>query len=171
MRQFDENENKVFRNVPGSPIFQIMSDSTTYENSRNAPLNRPPRAFGSALLRGMRLRCPNCSIGHLFSNYLKVQDSCAHCGEELHHHRADDAPPYVTIFIVGHIVVSLVLAVEVAFQPSYLIHALLWFPLSLLLSLIFLPISKGAIVGWQWALYMHGFGGTEDSADPIPIGE
>ncbi len=148
-----------------------MSDSTTYDSSRAAPLDQPPRALGQSLLRGMRLRCPNCGIGRLFSKFLKVQDSCSHCGEELHHHRADDAPPYVTIFIVGHIVVALVLAVEVAFQPSYLIHALLWLPLSLLLSLFFLPVSKGAIVGWQWALYMHGFGGEEDGMDPAPVGD
>ena len=66
--------------------------------------------FGS-LLRGAMLKCPACGIGSLFRRYLKVADHCAQCGEALHHHRADDAPPYFTIVIVGHIVVSLVLAV------------------------------------------------------------
>ena len=61
--------------------------------------------FGS-LLRGAALQCPACGTGAMFRRYLKVADTCPHCGEALHHHRADDAPPYFTIVIVGHIVVS-----------------------------------------------------------------
>ena len=53
----------------------------------------------------------------MFYRYLKVVDDCPHCGEALHHQRADDAPTYFTIVIVGHVVVSLVLAVEMAYRP------------------------------------------------------
>ncbi len=45
-------------------------------------------------------------MGAMFRRYLKVADTCPHCGEALHHHRADDAPAYFTIVIVGHIVVE-----------------------------------------------------------------
>ena len=55
---------------------------------------------------------------------MKVTDTCPHCGEALHHQRADDAPPYFTIFIVGHIMIPLVLIVERVWQPSYLVHAM-----------------------------------------------
>ena len=71
----------------------------------------------------------------MFRRYLKVADACPHCGEELHHHRADDAPPYFTIVIVGHIVVSLVLAVEMAYRPPLWLHAALWLPLTVILTL------------------------------------
>jgi uncharacterized protein (DUF983 family) len=78
----------------------------------------------------------------------------------LFHHRADDAPPYFTIFIVGHIIVSLVITVELVYWPPLWLHFVIWLPLTILLSLALLPVVKGAIVGLQWALKMHGFEGV-----------
>jgi uncharacterized protein (DUF983 family) len=74
------------------------------------------------------------------------------------HHQADDAPPYFTILIAGHIVIPLLMTVEVAFAPPLWLHALIWMPLIAILSLALLPRVKGAIVGLQWAQRMHGFG-------------
>ena len=73
-----------------------------------------------AFLRGLRGRCPACGQGRMFRALLKVNDHCPSCGEALHHHRADDAPAYFNIVIVGHIVVPLVLSVETAFAPALL---------------------------------------------------
>ena len=125
--------------------------------------------FGS-LLRGAMLKCPACGIGAMFRRYLKVADACPHCGEALHHQRADDAPPYFTIVIVGHVVVSLVLAVEMAYHPPLWLHAALWLPLTVILSLVLLSSVKGALVALQWALLMHGFDPDfkEDSFDADP---
>ena len=125
------------------------------------PVANPQRDLIASLWRGICRRCPNCDRGKLFSRYLKVEDHCRRCGEDLYHQRADDAPPYFTIFIVGHIIVPLVLVVERAYQPSYIVHAGLWFPLVLLLTLTLLPIVKGGLVALQWALYMHGFASSE----------
>lgn len=118
---------------------------------------RPPRALGQAMTRGFRGRCPNCGEGRLFRAYLKVVDCCPACGTEFFHQRADDAPPYFVTLITGHIVVPAALAVEVAFSPPMWVHALLWGPLTIALGLGLLQPIKGAIVGWQWATYMHGF--------------
>jgi uncharacterized protein (DUF983 family) len=118
------------------------------------------RDAGTAVWRGFLGRCPQCGKGAMFRAYLKVADRCSVCGEELHHHQADDAPPYFTMLIVGHVVIAAVLAVEVAFHPAIWIHFALWIPLTLCLSLFLLPRVKGAIVGLQWAHRMHGFGGT-----------
>jgi uncharacterized protein (DUF983 family) len=115
------------------------------------------RSILQSLLRGARLTCPACGAGAMFKRYLKVSDHCPACAEALHHHRADDAPPYFTIIIVGHIVVGLVLAVEMAYRPPLWLHAALWLPLTVLLALAILPPIKGALVGLQWALLMHGF--------------
>ncbi len=119
--------------------------------------SNPPRPIFGSMLRGALLKCPPCGIGPMFRRYLKVADVCPHCGEELHHHRADNAPAYFTIVIVGHIVVSLVLALEMAYRPELWVHAVLWLPLTVILTLLFLPSVKGALVGLQWALRMHGF--------------
>lgn len=123
------------------------------QDSRSAE----PRPLQQALLRGAMLKCPACGIGGLFRRYLKVADQCSHCGESLHHHRADDAPAYFTIVIVGHVVVSLVLMVEMAYRPPMWLHAALWLPLTLVLSLLLLSPIKGSLVALQWALLMHGF--------------
>jgi uncharacterized protein (DUF983 family) len=116
-----------------------------------------PRHVPTAMLTGAKGRCPSCGKGSLFARYLKVADHCDACHEALHHHRADDAPPYFTIFIVGHLIVPMVLWVEKAWRPDIAVHMALWLPLAIMLSLALLPIVKGAIVGLQWALYMHGF--------------
>jgi uncharacterized protein (DUF983 family) len=110
-----------------------------------------------------------CGQGRLFGGYLKVEHACAACGTELHHHRADDAPPYFTMVIVGHVVVGGVLALERFAGPPYWLHLALWLPLTLALSLWLLPMVKGALVGLQWALRMHGFGTGPDPALPEPI--
>jgi uncharacterized protein (DUF983 family) len=111
----------------------------------------------ASMLRGARFRCPACGERTLYRSYIRVADSCGACGEELHHHRSDDAPPYFTIVIVGHVVVSLLMTVELLYGPPLWLHLALWLPLTILLSLLLLPIVKGALVGLQWALRMHGF--------------
>jgi uncharacterized protein (DUF983 family) len=123
-----------------------------------------------SLLRGAALKCPSCGHGAMFRRYLKVADVCPSCGEELHHHRADDAPPYFTIVIVGHVIVGLVLAVEMAYRPPLWAHAALWLPLTLIVTLLVLPMVKGALVALQWALVMHGFDpeAKEEIGDGLP---
>jgi uncharacterized protein (DUF983 family) len=112
-----------------------------------------------ALLRGWRRSCPNCGGGPLFSGYLTVRGTCISCSEPLHHHRADDAPAWATILIVGHILLSGLLAVEVAFSPPLWVHWAVWPAVTLGLTLWLLPRIKGMIVALQWAKRMHGFGG------------
>ncbi len=122
-----------------------------------AIIDRPSRGLGPAMLRGFLGRCPHCGRGKMFRAFLKVADRCTACEEGLHHHRADDAPAYFVIFVVGHIVLPLTLWVEVAFMPPYWVHLATSLPLTLALSLGLLQPFKGAIVAWQWAHYMHGF--------------
>ncbi len=122
------------------------------------------RSIGDAMLRGARLRCPACGIGRLFRAYLKVADTCPDCQEALHHHRADDAPPYFTIVIVGHIVIAGVMVLEQTVAPPEWVHLALWLPLTIVLSLLLLPSIKGSLVGLQWANRMHGFGGEPDDS-------
>jgi uncharacterized protein (DUF983 family) len=139
-----------------------MSDEPTEVVTFSEP---PARDIVLALRRGAAQKCPACGDGKLYGKYLKVADKCPACGEELHHHRADDAPPYFTILIVGHVVVGAILPVERAYMPPLWLHALVWLPLALVMSLWLLPRVKGAIVGLQWAFQMHGFGEPAGSAE------
>ena len=116
-----------------------------------------PRNWCRALWRGFTCRCPACGRGNLFQRFLKIAGRCPACAAELHHHRADDAPPYFTMFIVGHMVVPAVLLVEKFWAPPLAVHFAIWLPLVLALTFMLMPRVKGAIVGLQWALRMHGF--------------
>lgn len=120
------------------------------------------RPVGPAMRNGWRLRCPSCGAGRMFSSYIKVNATCPKCGEELHHQRADDAPAYFTIAIVGHIVVPGMLLLEQKIAPAEWVHFALWTPLTLALTFALLPPIKGALIGLQWAKRMHGFGGQPD---------
>jgi uncharacterized protein (DUF983 family) len=138
----------------------------TVDNTSDADA---PRHVWQAMWRGFALRCPACGEGRLFGSFLKVRDRCAACGEALFHQRADDAPAYFTIVIVGHVIVGAVLSLERALSPALWVHALVWLPLTLGMSLLLLPRVKGALVGLQWALRMHGFSGAGDHHDPPPV--
>lgn len=114
--------------------------------------------FAEAIGRGFKRRCPNCGEGRAFRGYLTVVDRCDACGVELGRIRADDFPPYLTIFVVGHIVVPLALFAEQSYSWSVGLHLAIWMPLALILLLSLLPLMKGAAVGLMWRL---GLTGTE----------
>ncbi|MFM9942800.1 MAG: DUF983 domain-containing protein [Hyphomicrobiaceae bacterium] len=126
------------------------------------------RDVWSAMKRGGALKCPACGKGRMFRAYLKVADTCPACGEALHHQRADDAPAYVTMVIVGHVIVGGILMLEKSAAPPTWVHLAIWLPLMTAMTLLLLPVCKGALVALQWALRMHGFGGTADVPEPDP---
>lgn len=116
------------------------------------------RPLRPAVLRGFRRRCPNCGEGHIFDGYLKVSERCPVCREDMHHHRADDGPAYLTILIVGHILGFAMHFAWVKFRPEPLVMVTVFTIGCTALSLYLLPRLKGMIVGIQWAKRMHGFG-------------
>jgi uncharacterized protein (DUF983 family) len=118
----------------------------------------PLRETWPAMWKGWRGKCPNCGSGPLLSGYLTVRKSCPVCREELHHHRADDGPAYLTILFVGHLMAPLLLFVFEKWRPEPLILFTIFALGSVALSLYLLPRLKGAIVGLQWARLMYGFG-------------
>lgn len=127
------------------------------------------RPVGEAIGRGFLGRCPHCGQGRMFRAFLKVADHCPACREALHHHRADDAPSYFVVLIVGHVVVAAALAIETEFSPPYWLQFAIWLPVTLGLAFALLQPIKGAIVGCQWAMRMHGF--DPNSPDDHIVGE
>lgn len=129
----------------------------------------PEREVWLSMKRGWKQTCPACAKGAMYSSYLKVNDACPSCKEELHHQRADDAPPYFTITVVAHIIVFGILLTEQNLALPIWVQLSIWLPLTALLSLWFLPRIKGALIGYQWANRMHGFGpGAYEGADIPP---
>lgn len=123
------------------------------------------RELKPAMLRGWRRRCPQCGSGPLLKGYLKVRDACPVCDEDMHHHRADDGPAYLTILIVGHIMAPTLLIVFVEFRPDPMVLATGFSIGCVALSLYLLPRLKGTMVAFQWAKRMHGFGSSAKATD------
>lgn len=127
------------------------------------------RDWREAVSRGLKGRCPCCGRGRLFRAFLKPVDTCEACGEALHHQRADDLPPYIVITIVGHIVVGGILLVEKYGDWPMWWHMALWPTLTIILSFVLMQPVKGGVVGLQWAVRMHGFGGAPDRPERQPL--
>jgi uncharacterized protein (DUF983 family) len=144
----------------------MMREEVTYGGEHHS--GRPARPVGPAMWRGFRSRCPRCGEGRLFKSFVKTVHDCEVCGEHIDHHRADDLPAYLVVFIVGHIVVGAFMGIEATSDLSLLQHLAIWLPLTLIACLALLRPIKGAIVGLQWALYMHGFGGEDDRLESHP---
>ena len=108
----------------------------------------------TAMWRGLRGLCPACGETHAFAGYLKVVPACTNCTAPLGAYRADDAPPYFTIFIVGHLLIPVLYWVETAYRPALWIHAAIFIPVALIMTLGLLRPVKGATLGLMLTLGM-----------------
>ncbi|WP_367273247.1 DUF983 domain-containing protein [Phenylobacterium sp.] len=118
--------------------------------------------------RGLAHRCPACGEGRLYRRYLKVEPNCGRCAHDLTVYRADDGPAYLTILLVGHLVVGPLLLFPVVWEASPLVVLPIVLGWLTLVTLTVLPRIKGAWVGLMYALqstdrdqHLH----TADAAD------
>ncbi len=108
------------------------------------------------ILRGFLETCPQCGIGKLFKSYLKPVSACSHCGEEIGHIRADDAPAWLTIVIVGHILAPfMILAPLYGNYPDYVV-TLGFLTVATVLTLALLPRCKGVFIALIWRFQCIG---------------
>ena len=110
------------------------------------------RSVMQGIRRGASLHCPNCGEGKLYRSYLKVRETCEVCGHDNGHYRADDAPPYFTILIVGHLVIAPLLFLRWIWEANPFLVVGVTLPALAILSMLLLPVVKGAVVGHHWAV-------------------
>src|SRR5258708_6120680 len=103
-----------------------------------------------SILAGLTGRCPRCREGRLFSGFLAVRKQCEKCGLDYSFADAGDGPAVFVILIAGFIVVGAALIVEVAYQPPFWLHAVLWGPLILIVTLLPLRLLKGLLIVLQY---------------------
>jgi uncharacterized protein (DUF983 family) len=111
--------------------------------------------LGEALLRGCTNRCPACGQTRIFRGFLRVTPTCVVCTAPLGAYRSDDLPPYVTILIVGHIVVASMLVTQRDWSPPIWVMTAVFVPMTLVLTLLLLRPVKGATLGLMLRLGMH----------------
>ena len=111
----------------------------------------------SFLCAGLLCRCPNCGKGRLYSGYLQVAEACNKCGFELRKHDAGDGPAVFVVLIVGAIVVGLAFWVEIAYQPAYWVHLVIWTQAILGGCLGALRPAKAILIALQFKHRILGF--------------
>jgi uncharacterized protein (DUF983 family) len=116
------------------------------------PWPHPPMM--TAIGRGLLGRCPACGKAHLFNGFLRVVPQCRNCGAPLGLARADDAPPYFTILITGHIVIPLMFMVDRMGEPPIWLMTAIFVPLTFVVALGLLRPVKGGTVGAMLTLNM-----------------
>ena len=120
----------------------------------------------AGLKRGVIGRCPRCGEGPLLRAYLKVIPRCPACGHDNAQYPADDAPPYFTILIVGHLVVAPALCFSFIWTWPAIWVLAVTVPAILAATLLLLPRVKGAVIGVQWAIRRNE--GHAPGADEAP---
>jgi len=128
------------------------------------PVAWPVPEMLTAMRRGFMCTCPACGQTKLFKGYLRVVPVCDTCTAPLGEYRADDAPPYFTIFAVGHIVVPLMFLLNRSIDLPDMVQGAIWVPITAALALGLLRPIKGATVGLMLRLGMTKAGqepGTE----------
>jgi uncharacterized protein (DUF983 family) len=100
--------------------------------------------------RGLRSRCPRCGEGRLFQGFLTLRPKCEHCGLDFSFADSGDGPAVFVILIGGALVVFAALITEVVYQPPYWVHAALWLPLILIVTLGPLRPLKGLLIALQY---------------------
>jgi uncharacterized protein (DUF983 family) len=131
-----------------------MAQVSWQPKRETTPTGWPMPPLGTALGRGLLCRCPSCGKTKLFRGYLTVVAACTNCGAPLGRARADDAPPYFTILIVGHIVVPLLVIMQRDYDPSTMTLTAVFVPMTIVLVLGLLRPIKGATVGLMLRLNM-----------------
>ena len=107
-------------------------------------------AIGLPIKRGLMGRCPRCGEGKMFDGFLTLRPSCDKCGLDYGFADAGDGPAVFVIMIGGAIVVMAALFTEVVYQPPYWVHAALWLPLILIVTLLPLRVIKGLLIALQF---------------------
>jgi uncharacterized protein (DUF983 family) len=119
-----------------------------------SPSAWPQPPMSTAIGRGLLGRCPACGKSHLFNGFLRVVAECRNCGAPLGLARADDAPPYFTILVTGHIVVPIMYLVDKHQSPPLWVMSAIFLPLTFVLALGLLRPIKGGTIGLMLTLNM-----------------
>ncbi len=128
----------------------LSSDVTGPHAGARADLRSPPNLW-IGLRRGLSRKCPACGQGRVFSGYLAVIPTCSVCGNDNEQYPSDDFAPYVTIFLVLHLMIPLLILADRSWEMSVGLEMAVAIPIFLLATLLLLPFVKGAVIGFAWS--------------------
>ena len=120
----------------------------------------------STIKSALTCRCPACGEGKLFQGFLTLRPRCDKCSLDYDFIDAGDGPAVFIILAAGFIVVFAALIAEFSYQPPFWLHAVLWLPLILAVTLLPLRPIKALLIALQ---HRHKAAeGKLDMCDPAP---
>ncbi|HEY8612407.1 MAG TPA: DUF983 domain-containing protein [Roseomonas sp.] len=137
------------------------------EAARKAEAVEQPSML-TAIRRGIVNRCPVCGEGRIFKRFLTVVPECEVCHAPLGRLRADDAPPYIVIFLAGHVLLPPIFWIEKAYEPPMWLHMVVWLPLFAVVCTLLLRPVKGGVVGWMMRLGFADHNHPQAHVSPPP---
>lgn len=111
---------------------------------------KPIDTLSGSIRAGLTCACPRCGRGKLFQGFLTLRPRCEVCGLDYGFGNSGDGPAVFIMFLSGAIVVAAALVTEAEYHPPYWVHAALWLPLILILTLGPLRPMKGLMIALQY---------------------
>jgi uncharacterized protein (DUF983 family) len=131
------------------PDFESWPPAATHAKTEWATASWP-----ATIGRGIMGRCPSCGAAPIFDGYLKVHERCLNCAAPLGDMPSDDAPPYIAMLIVLHVLaLFVVFFYKGGYHPGILMSGVLLAMLALI-SMVALRMAKGAVIGIMLKLGM-----------------
>jgi uncharacterized protein (DUF983 family) len=109
-----------------------------------------PHPDVSPYVAGLTCRCPRCGKGKLFSGLLTLRPRCEVCGLDYAFADVGDGATVFVILISGFLVVGAMLLTEVVYQPPLWVHAMVWLPVILLMTIGPLRPMKATLMALQY---------------------
>ena len=106
--------------------------------------------LAGSIIAGLSCSCPRCGRGKLFQGFVSLRPRCEVCGLDYSFVDSGDGPAVFITFLAGFIVVFAALVTEVVYQPPLWVHAALWLPLILIVTLGPLRPMKALLIALQY---------------------
>lgn len=113
-------------------------------------MDKTVATLSDAIIAGLSCACPRCGRGKLFQGFIALRPRCDVCGLDYSFADSGDGPAVFIILIGGFIVVFAALITEAVYQPPLWVHAALWLPLILIVTLGPLRPAKGLLIALQY---------------------
>jgi uncharacterized protein (DUF983 family) len=101
-----------------------------------------------AALKGL---CPRCGARTLFVGIAKFASRCRACRLDFSAFNVGDGPAAFLTLGIGALITILAVTVELAFEPPFIIHVLLWVPITAAAVAGSLRFAKGMLLAMEWS--------------------
>jgi uncharacterized protein (DUF983 family) len=112
-----------------------------------------PEDFASApspLAAAVRGLCPRCGARTLFKGVASFEVRCRACGLDYSAFNVGDGPAAFLILLVGALITTLAIMLELGASPPFWVHVVLWVPIAAAAVLVSLRLAKGLLLALEY---------------------